>query len=290
MGNFYNSITETFLSDATPEIISPFVSLHYHNTYEMYYLLKGSRVYFTNKTSYSLKEDCITLTKPNVLHGTRGSAFSRVLINFDEAYLEKYFNKSFIKELLQCFSMEMVPAEIIHSNPDIKKLFFEVHTAIQKEEFLTASLKLASLLDLLNKTTRATLKTEAEKSESINIESIWKYIDDNLTSIENISQIAEHFHFSKYYFCHFFKKRTGLPVIEYVCSVRIQQAQKLLIDTNKSIAEIAFAVGFKDRSYFCLTFKKKVGISPSVYRNTYKNADEENRKLLLRGDLPQVKF
>ena len=290
MGNFYNSITETFISDATPNIISPFVSLHYHSTYEMYYLLKGSRVYFTNKTSYSLEEDCIYLAKPNVLHGTRGSIFSRVLINFDEVYLRKYFNDAFVKELLQCFSHEMIPAERVRSNPNIKKLFLEVNSTIQKQDFFTTCLKLASLLDLLNKTTSSIPKINAEENQSIDIESIWKYIEDNLKSIENISQIAEHFHFSKYYFCHFFKKRTGLPVIEYVCATRIQQAQKLLISTNKTIEEIAFDVGFKDRSYFCLTFKKKVGIPPSTYRRTYKNADPEKKKLLLKIDLPQVKF
>jgi AraC-like DNA-binding protein len=79
-------------------------------------------------------------------------------------------------------------------------------------------------------------------------------------------------------------------VIEYVCATRIQQAQKLLISTNKTIEEIAFIVGFKDRSYFCLTFKKKVGIPPSAYRRAYKNADPEQKKLLLKIDLPQVKF
>ncbi|MBQ7912465.1 MAG: helix-turn-helix transcriptional regulator [Clostridia bacterium] len=54
--------------------------------------------------------------------------------------------------------------------------------------------------------------------------------------------------------------------------------------------EIAFTVGFKERSYFCLTFKKGVGIPPSTYRRIYKNSDDKNKKLLLRGDSPQVKF
>ncbi|MBQ8658234.1 MAG: helix-turn-helix domain-containing protein [Clostridia bacterium] len=289
MSNFYNGLTETFISDATSDIISPFVSLHYHNSYEMYYLLKGERVYFTNNTSYPLQEDCITLTKPSRLHGTRGSVFSRILINFDAEYLKNYFNETFLQDLLQCFSCEFIPSEKVRSYPELKSLFFKVNNAIQKQDFLSASLELVPLLTLLKNVTRPLEKNDTDSNEQ-NIESIWKYIDDNLASIENISQIAEHFHFSKYYFCHFFKKRTGLSIMEYICSLRIQQAEKLLANTNKTIEEIAFAVGFKDRSYFCLTFKKRVGIPPSTYRRTYKNSDDKNKKLLLRGDLPQVNF
>jgi YesN/AraC family two-component response regulator len=250
----------------------------------MYYLLKGSRVYFTNKTSYTLEEDCIYLTKPNVLHGTRGSIFTRILINFDEIYLRKYFNEDFVKELLECFSYEMIPSEIVRANPKIKKFFLNVHNSIQNQDFFASSINLASLLDQINKTTSAIPKISTYEPQNIDIESVWKYIEDNLKTIENVSQIAEHFHFSKYYFCHFFKKRTGRPVIEYVCAARIQQAQKLLIATNKTIEEVAFEVGFKDRSYFCLTFKKKVGIPPATYRRTYKKADPEKKKLLLKID------
>ena len=53
---------------------------------------------------------------------------------------------------------------------------------------------------------------------------------------------------------------------EYIINLRIQNACRLLLETNKSITDIAFECGFNDSNYFGDSFRKIKGISPRKYR------------------------
>lgn len=71
---------------------------------------------------------------------------------------------------------------------------------------------------------------------------------------------------SKEAFCRFFKLRTQMTFTEYLLQLRIAQAQKLLLDQEISISEVAFSVGFENLSYFNRVFKRLTGKIPSDYR------------------------
>ena len=59
----------------------------------------------------------------------------------------------------------------------------------------------------------------------------------------------------------------GMPPMQYVNSYRIEKAQTLLKNTDRSITDIALAVGFDDASYFARIFKKQTGMTPREYKN-----------------------
>lgn len=63
-----------------------------------------------------------------------------------------------------------------------------------------------------------------------------------------------------------FKKATGYTVTEYINIYRIQESQKLLEDTDMSIADVAQAVGYENMTYYNRVFKKYVETSPLQYR------------------------
>ncbi len=69
--------------------------------------------------------------------------------------------------------------------------------------------------------------------------------------------------------CRMIKKKTGRTFIEIIHEYRLGYASRLLIDTQKSIAEIAFESGFSNQSYFNRIFKKKKGCSPSAFRHNF---------------------
>ena len=85
---------------------------------------------------------------------------------------------------------------------------------------------------------------------------------DNL-SLENV---AEKFNLSRSYLSKKFKTATGFGFKEYIINVRIQNACRLLLETDKSITDIAFECGFNDSNYFGDAFRKAKGISPHKYR------------------------
>jgi AraC-like DNA-binding protein len=70
-------------------------------------------------------------------------------------------------------------------------------------------------------------------------------------------------------FCHYFKRVTGRTLTEFITEVRIGHARRLLIETNDSIAQIAFASGFESLSNFYRCFQELTGVSPKTFRRQY---------------------
>ncbi len=62
------------------------------------------------------------------------------------------------------------------------------------------------------------------------------------------------------------RKETGQPITDYVHEVRVNKSKKLLLVTHSSILDISIQVGFSNHAYFCHTFKKLTGMTPSEFR------------------------
>ena len=86
---------------------------------------------------------------------------------------------------------------------------------------------------------------------------------------ENIKleDIANHVYLSPYYFSRTFKKHMDSTPVEYLINYRINNAKKVLHNTDLSINEIAHSCGFNSTSHFITTFKKHVGMSPKKFRD-----------------------
>lgn len=67
------------------------------------------------------------------------------------------------------------------------------------------------------------------------------------------------------------KSITGMSANEFIRNIRIKKACELLQTTNKSVADIAYMVGFNDPKYFGVIFKKEKGVSPSKYVEKLRN-------------------
>lgn len=93
-----------------------------------------------------------------------------------------------------------------------------------------------------------------------------EYIQDNLQSELSLDGIARTVGLSSYYFAHAFKATTGIPPYQYVLQCRVERAKKLLCDPSRSIAEIAYEVGFGNQSHMTTVFRKTLQVTPNVYR------------------------
>ena len=85
-------------------------------------------------------------------------------------------------------------------------------------------------------------------------------------TLEEVSGVAG---FNPAYFSTLFKKETGEKFTDYLSSVRIQAAQKLLMSSDFSILMVAEKTGYGDVKYFSKQFKKAMGLSPQEYRKLY---------------------
>ena len=97
------------------------------------------------------------------------------------------------------------------------------------------------------------------------------HYDENL-SMETLSGVA---HLSANYLGSLFKQEEGISVSRFIEKVRIDAAAALLLSSNRKAGDIAKACGFRNTSYFGKCFRNIYGMSPTVFRETYKSSDIE---------------
>lgn len=97
-----------------------------------------------------------------------------------------------------------------------------------------------------------------------------QYIDANYAHDISVADIAKHLGVSESLIYKLFKERGEMTPTEYLRSVRIHAAEKLLMGRPKmQISEVSQSCGFSDLAYFCKVFKSVTGISPKKYQKTY---------------------
>ncbi len=87
--------------------------------------------------------------------------------------------------------------------------------------------------------------------------------------IPSIEQIADQLSVSQRYLSDTLKRETGKTSTEHLQLYLIDEAKNILLDPKKTVAEVAYQLGFEYPPYFSRLFKKKEGISPTEYREKY---------------------
>lgn len=91
-----------------------------------------------------------------------------------------------------------------------------------------------------------------------------QYIEEHFAEKITLNKIAQHVALSPYYLLRAFRAEVGMPPYAYLESIRIRHAQQL-IETGRSLAEVAAQVGFSSQSHLTRQFKKIIGVTPGYY-------------------------
>lgn len=97
-----------------------------------------------------------------------------------------------------------------------------------------------------------------------------KYINTHFRENLNLETVGKEVGLNPAYFSSIFKKDTGQNFTEYVISVRMENAKRLLLQTNKELIDISYEVGYQDVKYFTKLFKKSYSLTPTEYRKLYR--------------------
>jgi len=115
------------------------------------------------------------------------------------------------------------------------------------------------------------------KSDIQNISSVVEFMSRHFREPLEIRDLAAVVKMNPAGFIRFFRKATGIPPIQYLNSLRILEACRLLrmqTGTEHSMSEIADMCGFSNSSYFAEIFKKIMDVTPSAFRARHSLHDE----------------
>src|SRR5215510_10568018 len=82
-------------------------------------------------------------------------------------------------------------------------------------------------------------------------------------SLHDMSRVA---YLSEFHFHRVFHQITGLPPAKFISAMRLEEAKRLLLNTNASITDICFDVGYNSLSTFTRRFTQRVGLGPREFR------------------------
>lgn len=109
-------------------------------------------------------------------------------------------------------------------------------------------------------------KTRREYIKRINY--VLDFVEKNLDADLSLEQLSEKANYSLYHFHRVFSAIVGENLNEFINRKRIERiASILLVDSSKSIKELAYSYGFNSESSFSRSFKKYYGISPTVFKS-----------------------
>lgn len=115
---------------------------------------------------------------------------------------------------------------------------------------------------------RLTLHTRTERMSSL-----IRFVDENYMHKLRLSDFAEAEGFSVSYLSHFIRRTLNQSFQEYVNTVRVNCACKLMQDPGRKLTEISGESGFSDYRYFSAAFRKRFGMTPEQYRLSLKKPD-----------------
>lgn len=254
--------------------------LHYHPELELTLILASSGKRFVGDSIQNFEAGDLVLVGENTPHfwcndnDLSEDCFSHAIV--------VQFNKSFLGEnFFKLNGADDIDKLIINSrrgvclnDPTIKALITEKLMQILALPAFEQTLLLLEILNIFAKSDLHFLSSPSytpylNEIDCTRMNKVYNYVYNNITSSFDLSEIAGLLNMSVSAFCHYFKKKTQKTFTQFINDTRIGNAKRLLIETDKSIAEIAYESGYRSLSNFNKQFSSYEQFSPRDFRKNY---------------------
>lgn len=236
---------------------------HLHNEIEIIYCTKGSFEAIIDSKKYVINEGDMSIAFPNQSHyylHDKHKELSVYILIFKIQILPE------IEETLKT-SIPDSPKLIVKDREYLESILLEMNKYKQIDGY--SLLRLSGLLKLLSAYIfENTNLVNNKKADPALIENIVNYCNCNYTSDIHLSDLEKNLHVNKFYISHIFNEKLKISFTEYIHTLRIEAAKKMLQNSDKTVTEIAYNVGYNTVRNFNRIFLKLTGITPIAYKKT----------------------
>lgn len=264
--------------------------LHFHYYLEIAYCFEGSGVISSSSHRIHTTKGDITMTEANILHTTQ--ADPGVYTRWGNLYIDledilKLFPGGETRMQLRMIQESFVDILSIKSeeHPDIL-LVLESIFRLSKEKKKSYKMQIVGLLYALLFKIYDVLsdeKRELRNTNALPIMPAIEYIYDHYMEPVKVGELAKVCHFSESYFRKVFLEMKGIGPMDYLNSIRIREACRMLKNTTDTIRVIGEKCGYPSVTTFERNFRQRTGMLPSQWRDRQKNPRKKD------GDTYEIK-
>ncbi|QUI24062.1 helix-turn-helix transcriptional regulator [Vallitalea pronyensis] len=256
-------------NEKAPIIVEP----HWHDCIEVLYILEGqARQQVNEQTFYVETGDVLVISKGDI-HGTwceRNDVCKILVLKFlpDVIKSASIYDSKYIHAFLQNkkSGMHYLKKDAFKKS-NIRECFMGVLQEYENKELaheIFIKGYIHQIIAILIRNGTLTIYPQLPQEDELQlINPLIVYIERHYDERITLQQAANMVNMSYYHFSRYFKKVTGRNFKEYVDFVRVSEAERRLISSNKLISEIAYEVGYNNLSSFNRVYKRIRGYPPS---------------------------
>ena len=254
--------------------------IHSHRNYELNYITSGMgrRIVGDNISGFE-SGDLVLLgpTLPHcweVLDREKGIVPSCIVTHFSENIINSdFFKMPELEKVVELLKEANTGTRFKVKNDSEIKHILEDMANCEGLEYYIGLLKIFNFLVKVENKENLSNPMNPANVFSKNLEKVnkvYEYVFQNIQEGIKLEEASSVLNMAPSSFCRFFKKKTNVTFMEYVKSVRVGIAAKLLAETDKPITHICFESGYNNLANFNHYFKDSMGKTPSDYRKSFR--------------------
>lgn len=260
------------VSHSLPTNLPTYTGVHYHDDYELYYLLNGSTSYFIEDEIFRVKKGDFVFIGKGIIHKTDSedaAAPERILLSFGDDILTPS-----AKEHINTLTREKVIYVPPKNLYEIEEVLFKIEKEYASQNLYKREMINLYILEILALLCRLRQESVPKDNETEKIiHSVSEYINSNFGKDLSLKNLSHTFGISQAHLSRKFKAVSGMGLCEYITYVRVHNGARLLEEGGYPLTKIASVCGFNDSNYFSSVFKKIKGTTPHKWRKM-KGADK----------------
>lgn len=235
--------------------------LHWHDYFEFEIIISGCAEHIHNQSKYIAGEGNAYLMSYYDFHSFKAITDTKLIgIRFGNNVLSEELTK-FISTGIHKFNCTYDRNELNNIIDLIKK----IETEKEQDLLFSRQIIINTLSELVIGIIRKS-DVGAEKPVPQLIQKAVTYLYKNFRDDISLSELAEQLHVSVNYLGVLFRNSTGVPFREYLNMLRLKYSCRLLLSSDLSVKEVAYASGYKTNEHFIRVFKHNLNMTPSEYR------------------------
>lgn len=252
---------------------------HWHTPIEIVMPIENYYDVSSKKELFTLQEGDLLLINSGVVHGMPSAIHGkRLFLQVDFSLLHNVADiESMLSAIPQALLLTPATAPAIHER--LKNLMLEIYKEYFSDSILASASIYSKLLEMLvligreytGQRNAFYMASSRQKEHTEKFMAVCNYIHEHCMDDLCLDDIAAYAGFSKYHFTRLFKNFTGVSFYKYLNRKRIEHAEKLLVNPELSITEVALQSGFSSLSAFIRMFKLIKGCTPTEFRNLYED-------------------